>query len=758
MQQVDLNNCDKEPIHIPGTIQPHGMLLSFDQNGVINRASANTMNFFNISPEALLGKDITTIVAPDQLQKLKEKATPELAVYREPMAIMEKSANGHSQFDFHLHQAGADSILEIEPCYQTPSSFQSFYIKVRQATVAILNAETPQEVAVALSEQVQALSDFDRVDIYKFDPDWHGQVIAETKKPGVTSFLGQHFPSTDIPKQARELYKRNFSRLIKDVNDIQAPLLALPGCTAPLDMSFSVLRSVSPIHLEYLRNMQVGASMSISIMRRGELWGLVACHNTEAKFVDFHIRTVCESLAQIASSRIFDLEESERYQNKLMARKTTQTLINHAADEKSFAEGLVSQHRSLLGLLNSSGAVVSIAGEIHTAGVVPDQLMVKRIIDWLERGQESVFACHDLPGRMGIESDHCQDMAGILAVKILKSKSDWIIWFRPEYLQTLKWAGNPNKSLETAESSSMLTPRNSFEVYSQLVRCHSLQWQEWEIEAARDLRSSIADFVYLLEKVRAETQVKELNMALELKIKEVEQAKNLAQDASRLKSQFVANISHELRTPLHAVIGLADMLASDELQPEVQETAGFITDSAQQLLTIVTELLDFSRLESNSYTNDEAEFAPADLINAAINLVKHEADKKGLPLKLDMSGTLPTCLVADSDKINQVLLNLLSNAVKFSESGEISVKAEYQKGKLKLEVKDQGIGIKPEDKELIFQPFAQADGSYRRTHEGLGLGLSISDRLIKLMHGQIGVTSEPGRGSLFWFSVPVKQA
>lgn len=756
--QVDLNNCDKEPIHIPGSIQPHGMLLSFDQNGIINRASANTAEFLDMAPELLLGQHITSIVPPDQLQKLKDKATPELAVYREPITILQQTKSGHTQFDFHLHQAGADSILEIEPCYQTPSSFQSFYIKVRQATVAILNAETPQEVAAALSEQVQALSDFDRVDIYKFDPDWHGQVIAESKKFGMPSFMGQHFPASDIPQQARELYKRNFSRLIKDVNDKQAPLLALSGCTAPLDMSFSVLRSVSPIHLEYLRNMKVGASMSISIMRRGELWGLVACHNTVARFVDFHIRTVCESLAQIASSRIFDLEESERYQNKLMARKTIQTLINHAADEKSFAEGLVSQQHSLLGLLNSSGAVVSIAGELHTAGIVPDQIMIKRIIDWLERGQESVFACHDLPGRMGIESEYCQDMAGILAVKILKSKSDWIIWFRPEYLQTLRWAGNPNKSTESAESGGMLTPRNSFEVFAQLVRCHSLQWQEWEIEAARDLRSSIADFVYLLEKVRAETQVKELNLALELKIKEVEQAKNLAQDASRLKSQFVANISHELRTPLHAVLGLADMLASEELEPEVQETAGFITDSAQQLLTIVTELLDFSRLESNSCTNDETEFAPATLINTAINLIKHEADKKELPLKVDIGGNMPTYLVADSDKINQVLLNLLSNAVKFSESGVISVKAEYQKGKLKFEVQDQGIGIRPEDKELIFQPFAQADGSYRRTHEGLGLGLSISDRLIKLMHGQIGVTSEPGLGSLFWFSVPAKRA
>ena len=531
---VDLTNCDREPIHQLGAIQPFGFLIALSADWLIQRVSTNIGSFTGTGAEDMLGTPLSDYVSAETLHAIRNRLT----LLRGPDAVERlfglKLKAGGPAYDFALHMTDGTIVLEGEPSAETPDTDTASTIRAMMSRL-----DTTDDLPAFLREgarQVRALTGFDRVMVYQFDRDGSGTVQAEAVRAGIGSFHGLRYPASDIPKQARLLYMRTPFRIITDVDAQPVGIMPERDETGEaLDLSLSVLRSVSPIHIEYLKNMGVGASMSISIIVEGKLWGLFACHHYEARRPDFERRSIAELFGQMFALKLESREREALARYEIEARAASDRILAGVAGDSTLLDNPDWLASMLEKTVPCDGIAISIDGKVATSGLTPPASFiptVTRRLNAMTSGR--IYATDHLGGLLAQASDYADRGSGMLAIPISRKPRDYVLLFRAEKVRTVTWGGDPHKPASYGPNGARLTPRKSFEAWVEEVRGRSEPFTEAEMRVAEMLRASLIEVV--------------------LRLSDDAQAER--QRASERQELLIAELNHRVRNILSLIRGL----------------------------------------------------------------------------------------------------------------------------------------------------------------------------------------------------------
>jgi light-regulated signal transduction histidine kinase (bacteriophytochrome) len=737
---LDLSACDKEPIRTPGSIQPHGFLLALseDHGLTVLQASANLGDWAGCPAGQALGRPLADVIGETAAQRL----APELArdLGQRPFYIGTVTVANGRHFDVLAHRWDGLVLVEFEPVGRPePADFRNLYPLIGDFLLKVNDAACIESLAQEACQHIRSVTGFGRVLVYKFDADGHGHVTAEAKDEDYASYMGQHFPASDIPAQARELYALSRIRLIQDANYTPAPLV--PGMNPvtgrPNDLSFAVLRSVSPVHLQYMRNMNTLASMSVSLMVKGKLWGLVSCHNEGVMPVSFEKRTACEQLSQILALCIESREDAAELQFRLDLRRIMVSMLAGLTQGSDFIENLSSVFPELLRFARASGAAVVVDGRILCYGDTPEQPQIQALVDWLATHDHGdIFHTDHLSGLYPEASAMARNASGLLAMPISRIHKHYLLWFRPEYVRTIEWAGHPHGKLVQAAAHgapTQLSPRTSFAAWRETIHGASLPWHSGEIELALEFRTAL------------------LGIALE----RAEQMAELAEELTRSNKELEAfsySVSHDLRAPLRHIVGFADLLIESSGSEDPTQRQRFlknIKEAARLAGKLVDDLLSFSQMGRASLRATTVDMN--DLVSSCLDKLALETRNRNIEWEI---AELPT-VWADPTFLHLAMYNLLSNAVKFTgqkDPAVIGVSADDQPEEIVIHVADNGAGFNMEYVHKLF-------GVFQRLHrmedfQGTGIGLANVRRIVERHNGRVWADSIQGQGATFSFALP----
>lgn len=577
MDDIPLTYCDLEPIHLSARILPHGAMVVCDETSlVVLQAAGDTDRLLGCPADSLLGKTVDTFLGDRQVAWVRQVAgRPGLSKPRHAPDPALRAAQGIPA-DASVHRTEGMLVIEWEPAGPPDAHSADPLAKVREMTGATEASASTREFCQAAAATVRAVTGYDRVLVYTFLEDESGWVIAEARGGRLPSLLNLRFPASDIPRQARALYARNLMRSVPRVDDAPAPLLppVNPRTGRPLDMSFAVLRDVSPLHRMYLRNMRVAASMSVSILRGGRLWGLIACHHHEPLYLPRRIRGICELFGSVFSMQLEVRERTEALNARLVSRDTLKALMRALTKDRDHARALLRHPRELLDcvrgggisirLTDTAGAAVRVAGGGSVFGATPPEALLDALTDWLRTRMpdSGVFATHRLGDLWPPARDHAGTAAGLLAVSVSQGGRDFILWFRPEVPRAIDWAGNPAKPVQAGPDGAYVLPRQSFEPWHETLLGCSSPWAEEDIGAAADLRVAVLDLMRRRDEVAgrlmAQARQQENNVVADIE----DVARNTLSAIEALVAEsgrdgqplrdYVTGLEHRIRSMAHS--------------------------------------------------------------------------------------------------------------------------------------------------------------------------------------------------------------
>ncbi|MCD9018563.1 ATP-binding protein [Parachryseolinea silvisoli] len=739
---VNLTNCESEPIHIPGSIQSHGFLLGVKQapDFIIDFVSANAGEFIGVSPQRLLGQPLRTIFSDQPFQEFTDYLDHGAIDASQPFVFRTVQI----PYNTTLHYSGPVLLLEFEPFPDGSQNLPDLYNQTRRFISLMEDASSLTDLCETIAAETRSITGYDRVMIYRFDKDYNGKVIAENKRDDLVPFLGHHYPHTDIPPQARALYLRNLLRIIADVHYTPVPILTLDDNTPDknLDLSLSILRSISPIHIEYLQNMGVAATLTISLVQQKKLWGLIACHHYSPKTLPHFTRLSAQLQGHFLTSQLSVREIADSYELSQEVEANYQRLLPVLRHEHDFLTGL--QHMpALLDLTHAEGVVIMSEGKLYSAGAVPPEPALRKLIHWLQetvQGELITARLHDLYP----EADTIRDTAaGIICNSLVDTTQDLILWLRPEVEKTIDWAGNPAKAVLPNEQGVRLSPRKSFDLWRETVRNQSKEWHSVEIQAAARLTFSLQRQLLLSYLSREEARYRKLSEKLQDTNAELENI------------QWIG--THDLKEPLRKIQIFASRILSssfDALPITVADPVGRMMNAANRMQSLLDDIMAYSLLTKNN----ENAFASCDL-NQVIREVQHELKEELEEKKATLhTDTLPT-LAAIPFQIRQLFFNLIANALKFSAPGKPPViqihytrMAATETGVHRITLADNGIGFSQEHGEKIFQVFQRLHTQEK--YAGTGIGLAICKKIMANHQGTIVATGHEDKGATFILEFP----
>jgi light-regulated signal transduction histidine kinase (bacteriophytochrome) len=615
-----------------------------------------------------------------------------------------------------MHRSDPYLVVEFERRPTGQQSLETFALQAQKAIERIQRQRSIEQVLELAAQEIARLSGFDRVMAYRFRHDDSGEVVAEALRGDLSPYLGQRYPASDIPSQARRLYVLNPLRLIADVGYTAVPLLpaAGPDSAHPLDLSSSTLRSVSPIHVEYLQNMGVAASMSISIVVRGRLWGLFACHHMSPLLAPHPVRMSCQVLSQIVSMLV-DRELTAEHAAALQRAETLRgQILQRAEASEDIVQALADDTSLFMRLLNSDGVGASFEGAMHIGGAGPSREALGALISWLgEEGQPELFATSNLQQDAPHLAERFGGTCGVLALRIDRDQGAYLFWFRNEQIEHVRWGGPPHKGITVGPLGPRLTPRGSFEQWKETVRGHSLPWSEADIDIARGLRGGL----------------QEVAMA---------QANSLR----KTREMLLATLGHDLRDPLQAIMMAAQMLGADDSGSIGTSLSHRIRSSSGRMQRLIDQMADLSRLQGGIGLAMQVRDV------ALENLVQEVAEEarlaqRGVDLIVSTEGLGTVRL--DPDRIAQVLSNLVGNSCKHGVPGApVMLRVRQDEKGVCFGIANRGAPLTQDSMQRLFQPFKPGSMHNSRNRGGQGLGLYIVHEIVKAHGGSISVRCGAG--------------
>ena len=697
-EPVNLDHCDREPIHIPGHIQGHGALLAFDGAGVLRHASGNAGELLAV-PLPMLGER----VAPSHFDAdgvVLAAIAGELAAAPDPGALPRQHDVTLAGRGFHLllHRSGESLVAEIEP-QAAGGAPQDFAVQAHRAMDRLRRGRTLEELLSATVQEVRGLTGFDRVMAYRFRHDASGDVVAEARDEVLEPYLHRRYPASDIPAQARRLYVANTLRLIASVPSTPVPVTGTTG--EPLDMSHCVLRSVSPVHIEYLTNMGVQASMSVSIVVNGQLWGMLACHHMTPRHVPYGVRMACDVLAQVLAARVQSLQAADHATRTASAATLRSRMVEALLVSEDSLPALSPFVAEVAAVFGAGAVVVADAGRTAVHGDVPEQA-VRALLNWLDAADLS--AAGGFVAASG-QSVYPPEVAvalgawvGVLALRFDALGPGWLVVLRQEQIQTIAWGGRPEKNYVPGPLGPRLTPRGSFDVWRETVRGTAVPWDATDLQVGRQL----------LDELGRASSVRQAELA-------------------RARNQLLAVLGHDLRNPLQAISMTSHLLArgsedSAKMGRRIQSATG-------RMQRLIAEVLDMSRLQSGlglGFDFQDAELT--ELVRAVVDEIR--AAHAGTVVDT----LLPASLRADvdADRFAQLLGNLLSNARHHGEPGKpVAVQVRLDGSDVVLAVCNASPPIPEDAAAQLFTPFKKQSTANPRNKGGLGLGLYIAQEIVR---------------------------
>lgn len=714
---VDLSNCALEPIHVPGSIQPHGALLAFTPDGRLATRSADA--------EAIVG----TLPAPAEPLG-PAHLTDEL---RSHLAACLRTPGRTDSFevalpdgrigDLGVHFHEGLMIAEVEPRHdgaQPPSKFAV----IAQRALERIQAQTDLASLLAASvDEIGALSGFDRVMAYRFHPDDSGEVVAERMNRPLEPFLGLRYPASDIPAQARRLFVQNPIRLIPDIRYVPVPLDPdrNPLTGGPVDLSQAALRSVSPIHVEYLTNMGVGASMSVSIVIARRLWGLFACHHYGPHSVSPAVRLTCRLLSQVVSVAVERFVATQHAERMERARALRSAIAERVKADEYMVRALAHGSPALTDVVPCAGAAVTSLTQLATVGETPPD--VGAIVAWLgARAGTTLFATNHVAGDAPELTAACGGFAGFAAIRFSAEPNSFVVWFRREQIETLRWAGNPEKAATLGPHGERLSPRGSFAEWKEVVRGRSEPWDADELDTLEELRRALQDIAAIR-----------------------------VQETVRTRDMLLAMLGHDLRTPLQAIATAGEILRLD--QSRASHVQKQIANISGRMGRLITHVLDLSRLQAGLGLVRAREARDLEALLRDV-VTENRGAHPGVEVVERYAGVGSASI--DADRISQVLHNLVSNARHHGSAGTpIVIETERRAGDVVVRVVNHGPAITTDALQTLFEPFKRGSLDNPANPRGLGLGLYIASSIVREHGGTLTVVSE---GGLVTFTVTLPDA
>jgi chemotaxis family two-component system sensor kinase Cph1 len=753
---VELSNCDRELVQFSGAVQPHGALLVLSEPDLhVLQASANCPTLLGTPPAGSLpGQPVAGAIGPDQAELLRNRlARYHASLNNGPVHLLRTELNGRF-FDMFAHRVEAGLIVEFEAvAAETPALLDLF--SDLQVTIAELQAIQGLPAFLDLAcVRIRQFTGYDRVMAYKFLGDGSGHVVAESRIGGIEPYLNLRYPAADIPAPARRLFTLSWLRHLPDAGYEPVPLVPVlnPATGRPLDQSRGLLRSVSAMYIEYRRNMGTQSALVMPLMKSGALWGLISCmHHSSPLHVPYERRKACELLAHTLSLLMAAKEDAENEDCRLRVAAVTGQLAVAMTNEAVWHHALRNNGESLLGCLDAAGAAVATSDGLELIGRTPGKPQVQKLIEWLAAREDGnpIFASNRI-GSLYPPAAAFEHAAGLLAVRLMPHRADYLLWFRPEIEQTEHWAGDPDKPAEVTEVDGeiRLSPRRSFALWKQSVHGQSAPWRDIEIEAAANLRRVVVQEVIMRQSRALEAANRELSRS------------NAELDS------FAHIASHDLKEPLRQIETFGTLLERvfDNRSPRGADPKLWcegIQASSRRLRSLIDDLAEYSRVgrASDPFTpwalNDMLDDVKADL-GVQIGAL-------GATIR---SGALPV-IMCDGVQMRQVMQNLISNALKYRHPDrvpEISVGAVVRQGTLvagspagpllELTVTDNGVGFDQRHSERIFEPFQRLHSA--GDYEGSGIGLAICRKIIDRHGGTVTAASRPGEGSAFTITLPMR--